>query len=179
MRPALDYRGKRFGMLVATEPTRRTLSSGRRMTAWVLKCDCGEEVTAFTENLRKGKHMSCGCDKFRAIGEANATHGAQRVSSSREDRQLYSVWRQMKDRCFLKTAPNYHWYGGNGVTVCDRWVNGDGIASGFECFRQDMGPRPKGMTLDRVDPTGNYEPGNCRWASWQVQNTNKRASASS
>lgn len=87
---------------------------------------------------------------------------------------LYRVHRQMLQRCYLLTAPNYPWYGAKGVTVCDRWRFGDGRQIGFRCFLQDMGERPHGMTLDRIDPFKPYEPGNCRWASWAQQGINKR-----
>jgi hypothetical protein len=80
----------------------------------------------------------------------------------------------MIDRCYLKTAPNYRYYGGKGVTVCDRWRYGEDGKTGFQCFEADMGERPEGLTLDRIDPFQNYEPENCRWASWFVQNNNKR-----
>jgi len=82
----------------------------------------------------------------------------------------YSVWQAMKRRCLNKRASNYKYYGERGITVCDRWRNS------FLTFYKDMGERPEGMTIDRVDVNGNYTPDNCRWASWEQQNNNKRNS---
>lgn len=174
MRKPLDYTGQRFGMLTALRPTHRILSSGRKMTAWELRCDCGNEITAMTENLRKGSHKSCGCSRGYYISEGQKTHGATSKYGDKETRQLYSVYSQMNDRCYLRTARNYKWYGALGVTVCDEWRDGDGSLSGFECFIRDMGPRPEGYTLDRIDPFGSYNPSNCRWAPWTTQAVNKR-----
>lgn len=75
----------------------------------------------------------------------------------------------MKQRCADPAHENYPYYGGSGVIVCDRWVDD------FNAFVADMGERPAGMTLDRIDPRGNYEPGNCRWADAFTQNTNRRS----
>ena len=76
----------------------------------------------------------------------------------------------MRQRCNNPRATSYAHYGGRGIKVCERW-------SSYEAFLQDMGERPAGLTLDREDVDGNYEPSNCRWATWQVQNTNKRPRA--
>lgn len=85
----------------------------------------------------------------------------------RETRE-YSTWSNMRNRCLNRNASKYPIYGGRGIQICDRW----GL---FENFLADMGERPEGMTLDRIDVNGNYEPGNCRWATVSQQNSNKRA----
>ncbi len=157
--------GPRFGSLTAVSPTHRTLSSGRRMPAWSLKCDCGKIVVAMTVNLQKGHHQSCGCRR----GELIASH-----YEGDTHKPEYSVYRQMLDRCYLTTAPNFKWYGGKGVTVCERWRRGTNELTGFQTFMADMGPRPDGLTLDRIDPFEPYRPDNCRWASWAEQAQNKR-----
>lgn len=79
----------------------------------------------------------------------------------------------MKRRTMYEKHPYYQQYGGRGITVCDRWLNGDGNISGFEYFLSDLGERPDGMTLDRIDPDGDYEPGNCRWADKKTQSRNQ------
>lgn len=167
MAPRIDRTGARFGFLTAIEPTYRWLSSGRRMPAWKLKCDCGKEVVAMTVNLTKGKHMSCGCQKMASMAKTRGSLGVWKMPE-------YRVYRQMLDRCYLITAPNYRWYGAKGVEVCHRWRHGEDGRTGFLCFYADMGQRPPGLTLDRKDPFQNYSPDNCRWATWTEQANNHR-----
>lgn len=81
----------------------------------------------------------------------------------------------MRGRCTNPNTPNFQNYGGRGIRVCDRWNDGDGTLSGFACFLADMGERPDGLTLDRIDNDKGYEPGNCRWATWTQQQNNRRS----
>lgn len=88
------------------------------------------------------------------------THGLYKIKE-------YRRWSQMRQRCTNPNSPDYHRYGGRGITVCEEWANS------FETFLADMGIAPIGMTLDRIDNDGNYEPSNCRWATMAQQNINK------
>lgn len=123
-------------------------------------CDCGniktfKNYTAY-RSIRKGINMSCGC-KHHA-----KTHGN---SNSKE----YKVWTSIKQRTTNSKDKGYKDYGGRGIRMCERWLDS------FENFLADMGERPKDkLSIDRIDVNGNYEPSNCRWASWKTQNLNKR-----
>lgn len=152
-----DRSGYRVGMLTVLGPSR---SDGRR-TLWNVRCDCGREVEWPFEALAKG-NKSCGCSRYKLIGESNRTHGLAKHPA-------YQVWNCMRQRC---TRPNHRaWknYGGRGIRVCDAWLRS------FEAFWADMGPtwRP-GLELDRRDNDGNYEPGNCRWVSAKENTRNSR-----
>ncbi len=90
---------------------------------------------------------------------------------------LYGTWGGMIARCHHAWNEAFYQYGACGIRVCDRWRHGEGGLHGFECFVLDMGPRPEGRTLDRIDNAGNYEPGNCRWATLSEQSLNQGGKA--
>ena len=124
-------------------------------------CSCGKRVIAYKSQLVNGRHKSCGCLKRERIIEQSTTHGLH-------NHELYNTWKNMWQRCTNPNNPKYPRWGGRGITVCERWLK-------FENFFADMGERPEGMTLDRYpDGAGNYEPGNCRWATKAEQTANRK-----
>jgi|SRR6185369_7464456 len=153
----LNVAGKRFGRLTA-------LREDRQMdrTAWLCICDCGTECVRTTKTLRNGMTKSCGCFQIETVKRVTTKHG-------RTNSKLYGVWKAMRGRCRTKTDQNYRHYGGRGIKICERWNT-------FENFRNDMGDPEAGLTLDRIDVNGNYEPSNCRWVTMKEQTRNKRNS---
>ena len=99
------------------------------------------------------------------------TYKSRRGNAVKDNR--YNCWIAMKARCHKKTTPKYPLYGGRGISIDDRWLGRDGFLN----FCNDMGPRPEGTSIDRIDNDGNYEPGNCRWATTLEQSRNKRSTA--
>ena len=137
----IDLTGQRFGKLVVVEYAGR---NERRESLWRCVCDCGNESIVRGDVLRRGTTESCGCGK-------GLKHGHHK-------KPWYSSYKAMMERCYLKSSANYQRYGGKGVTVCDEWHDINKFAEWVEA----SGYAP-GLTIDRIDPAGNYEPSNCQW----------------
>lgn len=164
---AISLIGQRFGRLTVEAFAGRRFNGTWSLT-WRCRCDCGNVSVVRTASLRAGVTRSCGCVSkaaFRVQGEKNVTHGeARRTSRSPE----YNAWIAMHRRCRDPRRSSYKLYGGRGITVCERWQR-------FSAFLVDMGRRPSpAHSVDRIDPNGNYEPANCRWATTSDQQINRR-----
>ncbi len=151
----IDLTGERFGRLTVIEKSTDKSQFKSTSARWYCLCDCGNEKAYAAQALRKGVTKSCGC----LDAEVKKKHGMYGTPT-------YRSWNGMIARCTNPEAPNFANYGGSGVSVNDRWRD-------FSSFFEDMGLRPEGTTLDRIDSGGNYEPGNCRWATDTQQQRNK------
>jgi hypothetical protein len=140
---------------------------------WKFRCDCGVEKEIDAAHVRYGRIRSCGCLLDDVLhSQAHAARCALAAKFPRSHGMsktpVHAVWKAMIQRCTNARSRDYRWYGALGVKVCERWRS-------FENFYADMG-EPRGMTIDRIDPRGDYEPLNCRWADWATQRSNKRNS---
>lgn len=134
-------------------------------------CDCGSVITHSYYQIAWGHKKSCGC--INRSFSANKTINGKAVGNSSihgmANTRIYSIWKNMKERCRNKNKSNYKYYGGRGISVCDKWINS------FKNFYEDMGdPTTNKHSIDRINTNGNYEPNNCKWSTQSEQCINKR-----
>ncbi len=157
----VDLVGQRFGRLVVTSLSHR---DKHHMYHWTCRCDCGADTIVNRSSLRSGCTKSCGCLKKESAGKARHRHGAATVKPFTP---AYRSWASMRKRVHGRTFEHHESYVRHGIKVCPRWDS-------FVHFLADMGERPEGYTLDRIDVTRDYEPSNCRWADHKTQANNRR-----
>lgn len=161
-KPAADLTGQKFGKLLVQE---RTGSNKNRDAMWKCLCDCGKETTVSSRYLRSGRIKSCGCLRHKLTPADYTVHG-QRFT------RLYRIWLGMKARCNIPSSTSFPYYGARGITVCPEWANSFevfwkwAVANGYQ----------DGLSIDRINVDGNYEPSNCRWATAKEQRHNRRDS---
>src|SRR3990167_3371214 len=151
--------GQAFGQLT----TVRYIRHGKDFK-WECLCVCGKNACATSSDLRRGHTQSCGCLHKKMLAERNSKNAKYKTGVT--DSRTYSSWSAMRTRVLNNNHKFFKYYGGKGVTICARWNN-------FKNFLDDMGERPQGKTLDRINGAESYGPKNCRWATPKEQANNR------
>lgn len=157
----IDLTGQRFGRLTVVK---RVENNKHGHAKWLCQCECGKHIIVCGYSLKNNNTKSCGCFKKISLYKKNYKHGH---SCRKKTSKTYQVWEHMIRRCKNPNVKNYKNYGGRGIKVCEAWLK-------FENFLQDMGERPEGLSIDRIDNDGNYYKENCKWSTRKEQNRNKR-----
>ncbi len=154
----VDLSGETFGRLTAHNVIGR---NKHNQLLWRCTCECGTEKAVLGMCLRRGEIQSCGCYHKERTSAVHTKHGKTRTP-------IYAVWRSMMQRCYDKNSHAYNRYGGRGINVCPEWQS-------FEGFYKDMGDRPEGKSLERINNDGDYAPENVIWADAKAQARNRRS----
>ena len=163
-----DLVGLKFTRWTVVKEVERSRDKVRR---WLCQCECGETGIVQHYNLLRGGSKSCGCLRTELTAQRNkalAKHGHASNAAGSKPSPTYRSYRAMITRCEWDKHPAFDRYGGAGVKVCDRW------RQSFEAFLEDMGERPPGTSLDRIDGSKGYEAGNCKWSTRSEQNKNRK-----
>lgn len=155
----IDLTGRTFGRLTVIR-----YDHSKNGAYWLCKCECGKTKVIKGTSLTKGETTSCGCKSREMSISRSTTHG---MTGTR----IYRIRSGMIARCYKKNATSYPKYGAKGITVCEEWLGENGFIN-FYNWAMENGYKDN-LTLDRINPKGNYEPSNCRWADWETQTSNK------
>ena len=156
-----NIEGLRFGRLVAVS---RTSKSCPRGVYWLCRCDCDEYVEVLVAQLNSKAKQSCGCLHLDSARNKHIKHRSHGLHNS----PTYKTWKSMLERCRNPANSSYKYYGAKGISVCDEWLNS------FKNFLDDMGVRPNGTTLDRINNSEGYSKTNCKWSTYKEQARNRR-----
>lgn len=161
-------KGERFGRLVVIKEVEPRQCKKGKVRRFLCQCDCGNTTTVAINHLVSGETKSCGCYKKEpSLMAAKSQKYPKHMTSSR----LYTIWNGIKSRCYVKASSSYKRYGAKGITMCDEWKN-DFVS--FYNWSIENGYADN-LTIDRINGEGNYEPSNCRWASYTKQANNTKA----
>ena len=156
-----DLTGHKINRLTVLKRVENDINNNTR---WLCRCDCGNEVIVIGDNLRRGTTKSCGCYNRETLSKARYKHGHSDPSN-----KTYNSWRAMIQRCDNPKNNRFFAYGGRGIRVCQEWYK-------FENFLADMGERPNGKSIDRIDVDLDYCKSNCKWSTPKEQANNRRNS---